>query len=88
MSGSRVFVIISDALRYEVGQELLDRLQADEKCEAIMSAMTSMLPSITSYGMAALLPHLSVTMDDDYNVLCDGEQCASLRLLPADVLQV
>lgn len=75
----RTVVIISDALRFEVGQELLERLQADEKCEAKMSAMTSMLPSITSYGMAALLPHLSVKMDNDYNVLCDGEQCASLK---------
>ena len=75
----RTVVIISDALRYEVGRELLEKLQADEKCEAKMSAMTSMLPSITSYGMAALLPHLSVTMDDNYNVLCDNEQCASLK---------
>lgn len=75
----RTVVIISDALRYEVGKKLLERLQADEKCEAKMSAMTSVLPSVTSYGMAALLPHLSVTMDDDYNVLCDGEQCATLK---------
>lgn len=75
----RTVVIISDALRFEVGQELMERLQADEKCEAKMTAMTSMLPSITSYGMAALLPHLSVKMDDDYNVLCDGEQCSTLK---------
>lgn len=75
----RTVVIISDALRFEVGQELMERLQADEKCEAKMTAMTSMLPSITSYGMAALLPHLSVTMDNDYNVLCDGEQCATMK---------
>lgn len=83
----RTVVIISDALRYEVGRELLERLQADEKCEAKMSAMTSMLPSITSYGMAALLPHLSVTIDDDYNVLCDGEQCASLKQREALLLK-
>lgn len=75
----RTVVIISDALRYEVGRELLERLQADEKCEAKMSAMTSMLPSITRYGMAALLPHLSVTMDNDYIVLCDGAPCADLK---------
>ena len=75
----RVVVIISDAMRFEVGQELLERLQADEKCEAKIKAMTSMLPSVTSYGMAALLPHLSVTMDDDYNVLCDDGPCATLK---------
>ncbi|MCR5448187.1 MAG: BREX-1 system phosphatase PglZ type A, partial [Solobacterium sp.] len=75
----RTVVIISDALRYEVGQELFEKLQADEKCEAKISAMTSVLPSITSYGMAALLPHLSVKMDDDYTVLCDNEQCGNLK---------
>ena len=75
----RTVVIISDALRFEVGQELLEQLQADEKCDAKMSAMTSMLPSITSYGMAALLPHLSVTIDSDYKVLCDGAPCADLK---------
>lgn len=75
----RTVVIISDALRYEVGQEILERLQADEKCEARMSAMTSVLPSITGYGMAALLPHLSVTIDNDYKVLCDGKPCADLN---------
>ncbi len=75
----RIVVIISDALRYEVGQELLEKLQADEKCEAKMFAMTSMLPSITRYGMAALLPHLSVKIDDNYNVLCDNAQCIDLK---------
>lgn len=75
----KTVVIISDAMRYEVGQELLERLQADEKCEAKMTAMTSMLPSITSYGMAALLPHLDVTMADDYSVLCDKQPCGSLK---------
>lgn len=57
----------------------MERLQSDEKCDAKITAMTSMLPSITSYGMAALLPHSTVDMDDHYNVLCDGGPCANLK---------
>lgn len=75
----RVVVIISDALRYEVGMTLFERLQADERCEARISAMQSVLPSITSFGMAALLPHKQVTIDNGYNVLCDGMPCSNLK---------
>lgn len=75
----RVVVIISDAMRYEVGVSLFEALQADERCEAKLSAMQSVLPSITSLGMAALLPHRSVTIDNDYRVLCDGAPCSDLK---------
>ncbi|MBQ9664282.1 MAG: BREX-1 system phosphatase PglZ type A [Oscillospiraceae bacterium] len=75
----RVVVIISDAMRFEVGQTLLEKLQADERCEARISAMQSVLPSITSFGMAALLPHEEVTIGNDYKVLCDGMPCADLK---------
>lgn len=72
-------VIISDALRYEVGMSLLERLQADEKCTATMKAMASTLPSITSYGMAALLPHRTLELADDYSVLVDGQKTDTLE---------
>ncbi len=75
----RVVVIISDALRYEVGMTLFEKLQADERCEAKISAMQSVLPSITSFGMAALLPHREVTISNDYKVLCDGLPCSDLK---------
>lgn len=75
----RVVVIISDAMRYEVGRTLFERLQADERCEATLYAMQSVLPSITSFGMAALLPHTTITIDNDYKVLCDGLPCADLK---------
>ncbi len=70
----QVIVIISDALRYEVGMTLLERLQSDEKCKASMKTMLSTLPSITPYGMAALLPHRSIELTDDYGVLVDGQK--------------
>ena len=75
----RVVVIISDALRYETGKELYERLLLDEKCDVKISAMQSVLPAITRFGMAALLPHQEVTIDNSYNVLCDGKPCADLK---------
>lgn len=67
----RTVVIISDAMRYEVGMSLFDKLQADEKCTASISVMQSMLPSITSLGMAALLPHRNLKWTDG-KVTADG----------------
>ncbi|MCC8014548.1 MAG: BREX-1 system phosphatase PglZ type A [Eubacterium sp.] len=67
-------VIISDALRYEVGLELFERLQEDEKCTAEISAAAGVLPSVTEYGMAALLPHRNIELDGDYSVTVDGQK--------------
>ena len=78
-SKDQLVVIISDALRYEVGMSLLERLQADEKCTATMKAMTSVLPSITQYGMAALLPHRKLELTEDYSVLVDGQKSDTLE---------
>ena len=54
-------VIISDALRYEVAQELTDRLlQADARKVPTLQPMLVALPSVTSVGMAHLLPHQNI----------------------------
>ena len=75
----RVAVIISDALRYEVGVSLFEKLQEDEKCTANISVMQSMLPSVTRLGMAALLPHRSLTVVDADNALVDSQPTIDLR---------
>lgn len=75
----RVVVIISDALRYEVGRSLWAKLQEDEKCSAQLEAMISVLPSYTRLGMAALLPHKTLEMTEDYRVLVDGSPCDDLK---------
>lgn len=75
----RVVVIISDALRFEVGQTLLKRLMEDEKCNASMNVMQSVLPSYTRLGMSALLPHKELSMSEDYRVLVDGKVCDDLN---------
>ena len=72
-SGSRAYIIISDALRYEVAVELAGQLQRETKGTARISAMQSVFPSATKFGMAALLPHQQLQITDDVNVLCDGE---------------
>ena len=74
----RTVVIISDAMRYEVGQELFKRMLDDPKCTAKMEAQLSVLPSYTRLGMAALLPHKSMTMTDDFRVLVDDVLCNDL----------
>lgn len=74
----RLVVIISDALRYEVGYELYERLDADEKCTATITPMTSVLPSFTQFGMAALLPHRRVEISDDYTVVVDERPCGTI----------
>lgn len=75
----QLVVIISDAMRYEVGVSLLERLQADEKCKVTMSTMNSVRPSITKTGMAALLPHYEMSMTEDFHVLVDGKPTDSLE---------
>ena len=74
----RTVVIISDALRYEVGKELLQRMQDDPKCTAKLEVQLSVLPSYTRLGMAALLPHSELTMTGDFKVLVDGLSCENL----------
>ena len=74
----RVIVIISDALRYECAMEMMSRFEFDEKCTAKMDAMLSCLPSVTSVGMASLLPHKELKVDKNLNVTVDGNGCGDL----------
>lgn len=56
-SDTRVAVIISDGLRYEVGEEIAEKLKKEASAKEInLKAMLTGLPSITQVGMANLLP--------------------------------
>ena len=77
-SKERTVVIISDAMRYEVGKELFIRMQDDPKCTAKIEPMLSTLPSYTKLGMAALLPNKQLSITDIYQVLVDGQSCDNL----------
>lgn len=74
----RTVVIISDAMRYEVGYELFQRMLDDPKCTAKMEPMLSTLPSYTRLGMAALLPHISLELTNDGKELVNGVYCTDL----------
>ncbi|CAM3261057.1 BREX-1 system phosphatase PglZ type A [Sporolactobacillus spathodeae] len=73
--GERIFVIISDAFRYEAGQELVERLNQEKKGTAELAFMQSTLPSYTALGMPALLPHRTLRYqwdaENDPEVLLD-----------------
>ena len=52
----KVFVIISDALRYEVASELKEAIKKELRGETLLAPQLGVLPSVTRLGMAALLP--------------------------------
>jgi len=53
----KVAVIISDALRYEIGDELVRLISREDRYSAGLTPMLATVPSVTQLGMAALLPH-------------------------------
>lgn len=75
---NRVIVIISDAFRYECAKELMERLELDEKCTPKLECMIGSLPTVTSVGMASLLPHKELQVDNKLNVTVDGQSCGDL----------
>lgn len=75
MAGGRTFVIISDGMRYECAKELMERFEMDEKCEAKIEPVISVLPSETTLGMASTLPHEEIIVDGDMNITVDDMPC-------------
>lgn len=78
MSGAagakRTLVIISDALRYEVAAELAERLERTTSGSAQLKSMQGIFPSVTEFGMAALLPHTTIGLRaSDMAVFVDGD---------------
>ena len=70
--GHKVAVIISDALRYEVAEELGRRIRQEDRFTAALTPMLSSLPSYTQLGMASLLPHTALAFTDKATVEVDG----------------
>ena len=69
----RVYVIISDAFRYEAAQELASELNGKYRFEATLAAQLGVLPSYTALGMASLLPHNVLTYKPNGDILVDGK---------------
>lgn len=72
---NKAVVIISDALRYEVADELGTRIRQEDRFDADLDAVLGVLPSYTQLGMAALLPHSKIGHSKDGDpVLVDGQR--------------
>lgn len=72
----RVFVIISDAFRYECAKELNSKLTLYAKSD--LSFMQGVVPSYTKLGMASLLPHKSISrVNNSDDILVDNMPSSS-----------
>ncbi len=73
---NRVFVIISDALRYEAAASLAEQLRRETQSKVSLSSCAGIFPTVTKFGMAALLPHKELTAAErsngDLQILADG----------------
>lgn len=78
-SENRQYVIISDALRYEVAVSLTEQLQRETQAKVEIHSMQAIFPTITKFGMAALLPHKKLSVElksgksERLAVLADGQ---------------
>ncbi|WP_104040822.1 BREX-1 system phosphatase PglZ type A [Vibrio hyugaensis] len=57
----RVFVIISDALRYEVAHDIHEQINKEKRFKSTIKSHLGVVPSYTQLGMASLLPHQELT---------------------------
>ena len=83
----RVIIIISDGMRYECARELFENLEMDEKCDAKIDYMLSVLPSETTLGMASLLPHKDIVVSPNLEIKVDGETCGNEMAARQKILQ-
>ena len=78
--GQRLFIIISDGLRYECGWEYLQKIQTEKRFEGELEYMISSLPSYTQLGMASLLPNANMTFQPDSEyVLINGNSTQGVQ---------
>jgi uncharacterized protein (TIGR02687 family) len=75
----RIIVIISDALRYEVADELVGKFNQEKKFKSTIQPMLGVLPSYTQLGMASLLPHNTIGYDKKNKVCVDGKVAESTK---------
>ena len=72
-SKQKVFVIISDALRYECAVELKNKIAGFNRFDADVQPLIGVLPSYTQLGMASLLPNKTLSFKGkDDAVYVDG----------------
>ena len=80
-SRNRLFVIISDAFRFEAADELTQKINGKYRLKAELVPMLGVLPGYTALGMGSLLPHKTLSFKDSPNaeVIIDGKPSGSLE---------
>ncbi len=86
--GQKVFVIISDALRYEAAAEFAQRLQSENRWTTEVEALFGTLPSYTQLGMAALLPGSQLAFDTATNAVSVNGRNAAGTPNRAEILKL
>ncbi len=73
---SRIYVIISDAFRYEAAVSLADQLRREMQSKVTLKSREAIFPTATKFGMAALLPHRELSAEvrpgGQLSILADG----------------
>lgn len=85
----RVYVVISDAFRFEAAEELVSTLNSKNRVKARLETMLGVLPSYTTLGMASLLPHKQLAYRNNaaLDVTVDGMPTATLEQRSAVLAQ-
>ncbi|MGK5093298.1 BREX-1 system phosphatase PglZ type A [Deltaproteobacteria bacterium TL4] len=76
-SNAKVFVIISDAFRYEAAEELTSLLSRKNRFQAQLDFQLGVLPSYTGLGMVSLLPHKKITYKNNKTTDILIDDCAT-----------
>lgn len=79
-AGNKVYVVISDGLRYEVAAQAAEELRRETQSEVTLNSCQGIFPTSTKFGMAALLPHKqlsAVAEKTGVSILADGEPTES-----------
>jgi uncharacterized protein (TIGR02687 family) len=76
----KIFVIISDAMRYEVGEELSRQIRSEDRYDSELKHVIAKLPCYTQLGMASLLPNKAIQINEDKSasVAVDGQSTQGL----------
>lgn len=77
---NRLFVVISDAFRFEAAQELTRFINGKYRLQAHIESMLGVVPGYTALGMASLLPHDALELKEGHgDVVIDGKPAASME---------
>lgn len=79
----KLFVVISDGLRYDIGRELAVELEKVNRFEVSLDTMMATIPSETAFGMSALLPFEQIELAPGGKAVVDGRALGNVEMREA-----